>query len=191
VGLRTFLPALGTGMLLMFLETEKARAMNFNPVSISSSSHSHSTRNRYYRTSWLGIPVASGDATEPQDVDFCVVVHLKVSPNYDIYLHLWWGADEVSGVMSVSHCHSSWRWWSNILWVTWLLARLWLHLFSSCTIWLCWTDATVTFKVPSWIFSYNLVDMFSNGYHSASKLLPMVCLKDLFMLQEGTTICSI
>jgi hypothetical protein len=55
------------------------------------------------------------------------------------------GAHEARGAMAVSHCQLCWRWWSDILWVTWLLTRLWLH----CSHHVQFGFAGLTHQLPS------------------------------------------
>jgi hypothetical protein len=52
---------------------------------------------------------ASGNATEAQDADFCIIVCPKLRVDYYVLylLHTLPGADEVNGyVMAAHHCYS-------------------------------------------------------------------------------------
>jgi hypothetical protein len=108
-------------------------------------------------TSWLCLPVASGNVRESQDTDVCLIIFLEFqlisiflsAPTVGRWWYRW-------AVVAACHCCSWWRWWSDTLWVT--LIRILPHSL------LVYCGSLV------WRFLCNLIDMWLTAFVLLSPL---------------------
>ncbi len=89
---------------------------------------------------WV-LPVPSGNVTEAEDADVCILVCLQFWADYDMLstptIRCWWSHWIVT---PAHHCYLWWRWWSWNL-VTLLTTSLIVMLSMKCS---CWVFSAIS-----------------------------------------------